>query len=189
MFDKYEKIRLSGLKILDIMDLSIILGLKTASSRVIASRMVRKGILARLKRDLYLLNNVNVYDFEIANRLINPSYISFESALNYWGITTQIPVIITSVARRSKGIIIKDKEFIFSNLPEELFSIGIMKRESFFIACPEKAVLDMVYYASLGKRSITFDEFDTSRVNRGTLNFYLNYYPERTKYMLKEIIK
>lgn len=181
MFEKFEKIRRSGLKFLDTMDISIILGLEKSSSLVIATRMVKKGILIRLKRNLYLLNGADVSDLEIANRLITPSYISFESALNYWGLTTQIPETITSAARRSRSIVISGKEFQFSRLPAQLFNFGIVKEKNCFLARREKAFLDTVYYADLGRKSATFDEFDLGKMDKKVFNSYLKRYPKGTQ--------
>lgn len=188
MYDKFEKIRKSRLKIFDIADLSIILGLKAESARVIVARIVKKGILTRLKRDLFILTGETIHDFQIANKLIVPSYISFESALNYWGITTQIPTTITSSAKRSKKILIKEKEFLFSNIPEKIFNVGVVKEQNFFIANREKAILDMIYYASFGKRSLTFDELDLAKIDEKKFKSYLKLYPPLTKKIAKEFM-
>lgn len=188
MYEKFEKIRGSGLKVFDVVDLSILLGVTGESARVIATRMVKNGIIKRLKRNLYVLNEAEISDFEIANRLLEPSYISFESALNYWGLTTQIPATITSSARRSKKFNILGREFLFSNLPEKLFHFGIQKETSFFIADPEKTLLDMIYYASLGKRSVTFDDFDTEKINKTRFFIYIKKYPTPTEQLAKEIL-
>lgn len=177
------------MKILDLADLSILLGVTMESARVIATRMVKPGILRRLKRDLYLLSDVEINRFEIANRLLSPSYISFESALNYWGITTQIPETITSAAVRSKTFNILEKEFSFSRLPEKLFNFGFQREAAFFIADPEKTLLDMIYYASLGKKSVTFDLLDAGKINRTRFLAYLKKFPKRAKELAKEVLK
>lgn len=186
MFDKYEKIKKTGLRIFGVRDLAIILGLEIPSSRVIANRLAKKGIIRRLKKDLYILTGVEIADFEIANRLIYPSYVSFESALNYWGITTQIPEVVTSASYRSKKITINDKEFIYSRISEEIFHFGIIREENFFVARPEKALLDMIYYTSINKRSILFDELFLSALNRKIFYTWLKHYPLKTRLLAKE---
>lgn len=188
MFDKFEKIRNSGLKVIDIADLCILLGVTPQSARVIATRMVTHGIITRLKRNLYILAGSEINNFAISNRLIKPSYVSFESALNYWGMTTQIPEVIASAATRSKNFNIAGKEFSFSNLPKNLFNFGFQKETDFFIADPEKTLLDMIYYASLGKRSVTFDVIDTKIIKKEKFFSYLKKYPKRTKELAREIL-
>lgn len=185
MFEKFEKIRQSGLKILSVADISIILSIGIPSARVAATRMVRKGILLRLKRDIYMPFGAAVHDFEIANRLLAPSYVSFESALHHWGIITQIPVTVTSAARRSKLILADGKEFQFCNLPVKLFNIGIVKEKVFFVAGPEKALLDTIYYMSLGKRGAAFDDFNTGKIDKKKFASYLKYYPASVRRLAK----
>lgn len=188
MYEKFAKVRRSGLRIFDLTDLSILLKVTVESARVIATRMAKQGIIQRLKRGLYILSEIEINDFEIANRLMKPSYVSLESALNYWGMTTQIPETITSVAGRSKNFNVMGKQFSFSHLPEKLFNFGIQKEASFFIADPEKTLLDMIYYASLGKRSVTFDILDTKKINRSRFFSYAKKYPKRARDLAKEIL-
>lgn len=189
MYGKFEKVRNSGLKIFDITDLSIFLGVRVESARVIATRMVKQGIIRRLKRNLYTLSTIEINVFEIANRLLKPSYVSFESALNYWGLTTQMPETVTSASTRSKKFNVIDKEFSFSHLPKNIFNFGIRKETTFFIADPEKTLLDMIYYASLGKKSVTFDILNTAKINKPRLSVYIKKYPKRIKDLAKEILK
>ena len=54
---------------------------------------VTKDYLLRLKRNLYFLKETELKDeFELANRLYEPSYVSLESALNYYGIIPDVPL-------------------------------------------------------------------------------------------------
>ena len=76
-------------------DVAQTLGIKLGSAEVWCSRYVRKGLLTRLKRGLYvktenLAHMSQTGLFEIANILQVPSYISLMTALSYYGITTQV---------------------------------------------------------------------------------------------------
>lgn len=190
MFDKFSILKKSGLFFFSLCDLAILLGLKPASTAVIASRLVKKGILLRLKKDLFLLAGTQVNDFEIGNRLLTPSYISFESALSYWGMTTQIPSSVTSASLRSKKIMIQNlkKEFSYSKLSPNCFPLGIIKEANFLIASPEKALLDMAYYQDLGRRSLTFDELNLKKIDPKKMKKYLAYYPQEIKKMIKDLL-
>ena len=64
------------------------------SARTTAFRLVERGILMRLRRDLYVLVNTKYSLFSLANALYQPSVISLETALNYWGLIVQVPQII-----------------------------------------------------------------------------------------------
>ena len=63
--------------------------------------MVRNGWLTRLRRGLYARSGaapgeVQVHPFVIATRLVSPSAISHWSALNYHGLTEQVPRVVTA---------------------------------------------------------------------------------------------
>ena len=62
--------------------------------------LIDNQILHRLSHGKYLLNTKKASDFEIANFLYNPSYISFETALNYHGILNQFPFEISSATTK-----------------------------------------------------------------------------------------
>jgi len=60
-------------------------------------RLTKKGIIKRLTKRKYLFTFLESDDFQIANFLYTPSYISLESALSFYGIITQFPYQITSI--------------------------------------------------------------------------------------------
>ncbi|GAH85528.1 unnamed protein product, partial [marine sediment metagenome] len=49
-------------------------------------RLEKKDIIKRIENGKYLFSFIEVSDFEIANFLTSPSYISLESALSFYGI-------------------------------------------------------------------------------------------------------
>ena len=78
----------------------------------ILQRLGEKNIIRRVKNGKYLFAFTNVLDFEIANFLISPSYISLESALSFYGILSQFPYTITSItSKNSRRIVYEDKEY------------------------------------------------------------------------------
>lgn len=63
--------------------------------------LAESGWLVRLRRGLYarsgiLPGDVHVHPFAIAAHLVSPSAVSHWSALNYHGLTEQVPLIITA---------------------------------------------------------------------------------------------
>lgn len=86
-------------------------GLKRESLRVLLSRMEKEGWIERIERGKYLIiplgaekGKHTVNEFVIASALIEPAVISYWSALNYHGLTEQIPatVFIQSSARKNR---------------------------------------------------------------------------------------
>lgn len=136
-------------------------------------RLERKGLIKKLIKGKYffLLNKPN--DFLIANFLYQPSYISLESALSFYGIITGFSYQITSITvKKPKTISLENKEYQYSRLTRELF-FGFEKKEDFLIAEKEKALFDYLYFAYKGLRTLDSDEFDLSEINKKRLAFYI----------------
>ena len=112
----------------------------------------KKGILVKIKRGLYsddLYNDKEV----IANICYNPSYISFEYALIYYGVIPEIVSTFISATfgkKNNKIYHMKDSTFDYRSVPNEVFPMGILimknsKGISYKIASKEKALCDLLY--------------------------------------------
>lgn len=116
------------------------------------SKMVKKGELIRLKRGVYawgeLYRDSSVDKIAAANRLLSPSYVSFEYALSYHGLIPERVYEVTSATTKPK------KEFdtplgrfSYRTVPVQAFSLGLQwlydEREGGrLIATAEKALCD-----------------------------------------------
>ena len=135
----------------------------------IIERLNKKGILKRLTKRKYLFSFSQPSDFQIANFIYSPSYISLESALSFYGIITQFPYQITSItSKKTKNIETLNKEFIFFHIKKELF-FGYEKKDDFLIALPEKALFDYLYFTAKGLRVFEKDEFDLRKIDKKLL--------------------
>ena len=112
----------------------------------------KKGIFVKIKRGLYsddLYNDKEV----IANICYNPSYISFEYALSYYGVIPEFVSTFTSATfgkKNNKIYHTKDSTFDYRSVPDEVFPMGILimknsKDISYKIASKEKALCDLLY--------------------------------------------
>jgi len=129
-------------------------------------RLEKKNIIKRIENGKYLFSFTEVSDFEIANFLFSPSYISLESALSFYGILSQFPYTITSVtSKKSKRVVYEDKEYEFVHIESKYF-YGFLKKDRFLIASPEKALIDMLYFMAKKLRSIPMEELDLSKINK-----------------------
>ncbi len=149
-------------------------------------RLEKADILKRVANGKYMLSFKEVNDFELANFLINTSYVSLESALSFYGILSQFPYTITSITiQKTKKIIYRKKEFEFTHLRREYF-FGFTKKNNFLIALPEKALLDELYFISKGLRNLSLEELNLSLINKSKLKKMMRYY----KFLpLKNLVK
>lgn len=135
-------------------------------------RLKKNKVIKELRKSNYLILGKKYSDFEIANRLCLPSYISLESALSFYGIITGFPYQITSVTpKKTRSVHFEEKEFIFHHIDPALF-FGFEKKESFIIADLEKSLFDYLYFCFKGLRNLDLSEFDLSEINKKRLREY-----------------
>ncbi len=122
-------------------------------------RWQNKGLLVRLRRGVFLLNErdrkINPSRLYIANQLYSPSYISMEYALSYYGLIPERTNDLTSITtKKTFHITNPTGTFVYQHIKPNAFrGFRVLKDEaglSFFIAEPEKAVVDFLYL-NLGK--------------------------------------
>ncbi|MFO8047825.1 MAG: hypothetical protein R6U29_02230 [Desulfosudaceae bacterium] len=172
-------------------ELARVLDITPASARVAASRFVRQGLLVRIKRNLYMLREVwqaagREEKFAIANLIQVPSYISLTTALDYYDITTQMQRdYYESVATvRTRQIQVDSTVFRYTRLAPRLYS-GFRKEKGFFIATPEKALLDAFYLMSLGRYALDLAALDHTRLDRSKLEAASRDFPPKTRKLLR----
>jgi len=116
---------------------------------------VKKNRLTRIKRGLYS-DNVIEDKLVIANICYEPSYISFEYALSYYGLIPEYVSLITSSCynkKNNKTYNTNNISFEYKSIPNEVFPFGItfLTNENgirYKIATKEKALCDMLYSKS-----------------------------------------
>jgi len=157
-----------GLELVTSKTLKSTLGVKNDRSFFrIVQDLLDNGILVSLERDKYIvIGSKHVNSFKIANFFYQPSYLSCETALNYWGVLSQFPFDITSVT--PKKTITKSHDntvYSYSHINSKYFGM-FTKRDDVLIALAEKALLDQVYLVSKGIKSAGFDEYDFKNINK-----------------------
>lgn len=158
---------------------------ETASSiRIQLHRFVQRGLILPVKRGLYCFDGAKIEEFELANKLYQPSYVSLESALNYYGIIPDIPQSVTSVSlTTTKKIKNQFGTFLFVKIKQELFwgykSAKTTNESSFLIAHKEKALLDFFYIRKI--RQIEELRLDISKLELKVYKKYANFFPKWVK--------
>lgn len=157
----------SGKKIFTLTDIQNILRIENDQyAYIVANRLVKRDVLERVSKGYFVLVRSNPSDFELANVLHIPSYISLDSALNYYGILIQSPRQIMSVTtNRTKRISVAGKEFTYMHINKKYF-IDYQRVDGFLIATPEKALVDAMFFAALGKSSLSFEELILDSIHK-----------------------
>jgi len=173
-------------------ELAKVLGISTASARVAASRYVKQGLLVRLKRNVYVLRETwdaagREEKFVLANLGQTPSYVSLMTALDYYGITTQVQrgLIESIVLKRTKEFRLEENIFKYTKVGADLY-FGFKREKGFFIALPEKALLDAFYLMSYGRYALDISALDIEKLDSVTLEKLSRKFPLKTQNMLKK---
>lgn len=160
----------SDKKIFTLQDIKKLLEIKkdnTAYKQI--EGLVKEGVLTRAKRGVYFLTDNPPSNFELANALYQPSYISLESALAHYGILIQLPQVVTSVTTKTANkFVAKNMDFTYSHIDPEYFGYYI-KEDNYQIATPEKALVDTMFFASLGKGALTIEELVLAEIDNNKL--------------------
>ena len=129
-----KKLYKSNNKFFTLQQLSDVLNIKKSSLFKIIQKLLAANILTKIEKNKYFLTDSQISDFALANYLYQPSYISLESALNFYGILSQFPYEITSITtKKPKEKIFENQIFTYRKLKKELY-FGYQKIEDYLIA-------------------------------------------------------
>jgi predicted transcriptional regulator of viral defense system len=136
------------------------LNINPGNRNVALSRLTKRKILRRLRRNLYevILKPSDI--LEAANSIYQPSYLSFTYCLGKLGVLNQIAYEIEfATPRKTKRIQIRGRDVVFRKIKKELF-FGYTLKDNVFIAKPEKALLDTLYLKARGLTTINEKELN-----------------------------
>lgn len=168
-------LREKGFSIISPFEFSQIFKVSDISAQKFLERYAKKGFFEKPRKGYYVVNTERHRLYYIANRIYSPSYVSFDTALSYYGLIPEITYAVSSATTKPT------REF---NFGEVVLSYSKIKREAFsgylpmqidgivvFFAEKEKALCDYLYFVSLGKRSLN-DRLNLSKINKKKLIGY-----------------
>ena len=133
------------------------------------SRFARKGLVKKIKRGWYCFDDKKIDEMDLSARLYQPSYISLETALNYYGLIPDVYQGVTGITvTATKKIVTSFGTFYYTKISPKLFW-GYTKVKSsadgtfFNMAKKEKAVLDYFYIRKI-------KNIDGTRLNLGDID-------------------
>ncbi len=99
---------------------------------------IRRGIYAKDK---------NYDKFELANKIYTPSYISMETVLQKEGVVFQHYNKIFVATYLTREIACDEQVYSFKKIKDIVLSnsLGLIKKENYFIASRERAFMDVLY--------------------------------------------
>lgn len=139
------------------------------------SRWKQAGKIHQLRRGLYCLappfQKVNPHPFLVANRMLQASYVSLQSALAYYGMIPEyVPVMMSVTTGRPAHWETPLGPFDFRHVQVDFFDgyhlVDLGDKQRAFIASLEKALLDLIYLEPGGDELDYLVELRLSNLNR-----------------------
>lgn len=172
-----------------IADLEKITGLQRDSLYVALRRWGGEGIIERVSQGIYLPMGSLISMETLAAQLYLPNYLSFESALARYGILNLIPYTLTfATPRKTKKYLLRKQEVEFRQITRDLF-FGFEMKNGIYVAQPEKAFLDEIYFFVRGKVTLDFDEVDIKKMSIQRLKEYSLSFPPYVKSQIEKILQ
>ena len=177
-----DKIKRKGLWIFGPRDLVRLFNVSRVAASFFVYRNTKKGLLIRLKKSrrgsLYALSDSLPDQYVIANRLYEPSYISCDTALSYWGIIPETIYGVTSVVpTTTRRFEVENIVYSYFRAKKQVYT-GYRpirhKGTTVLMAEPEKALADYLYYVDLKKRGLHYERLDLKKISKRKLIKYIN---------------
>jgi predicted transcriptional regulator of viral defense system len=139
-------------------DAKRILGTSEASVRNVIYRLKKKGRIEEIEKGKYLLIPARAgYEaswsevpFLLVPHLIDVYYIGFWTALNFWGMTEQVPyTVFVATTKRKRNLEFGPTKFEFVTLGKRKFFGYVEEKASggtFNISSKEKTIIDCLLY-------------------------------------------
>ena len=189
--DNLNKLYKNNISLLTTLDIENLLQIKSSRTlEDLIKRLIQENILTSVERGKYYVTSKQPSNFEIANFLYSPSYISFETALNYYGLLSQFPLEITSATLGKKA----EKEvnhqlYTYSKIDVKLFT-GYYKESNYLIATKEKALFDEIYLISKSIKSESIlQNLDLLNFEMVKFNEFLNLLPKNSLKAFQNIME
>ena len=161
-------IQRNDLRLFSPQDLRHLLRATEVSMRFLLTRAHKRGDVVKLRRELYALPDRLPSELALGNVLIRPSYISFLYALAFYHLIPEaVFEIASATTRTTRRFEALGKVFTYHHIKPVAFTGYRPEKiggKTILIAEPEKALVDCLYFASLGKLSLP-DRLDLATLN------------------------
>ena len=147
------------------------------------ARQQQRGLVEHIGKKIYLnWLAADASPRELVNVLRPKAYVSLETALREYGISTQSPQAVTCVTTERPRQIFTGRtiRIIYRGISPQLYWGFVQKRTrygNYQLAEPEKAVLDSIYFALQDGILPALDELEFERVSRRKLLDYARRFP------------
>ncbi|MDP2656618.1 MAG: hypothetical protein Q8P11_03600 [bacterium] len=164
-----------GMKVFTPLDFQRLFQMTPKNASMTILRNTKRGLFQKLKNSAYVLNIGYISLYRIANMLYRPSYISLEIALSRYRMIPETVYAVTSVTTKATRHFYTPRGHLtYQKIPRRAFtgySLMTVEGERVYYAEPAKALVDYLYFVSLGHVSLN-DRLDTKSVSKAEALVY-----------------
>lgn len=105
----------------------------------------KKGLIRRVRRGVYAKAGYD--EKELACSFFSLSYISLQYVLLKAGVIFQFSDEVTCISTLNRSVVIDGRTYSYRRIKPEIWAdmAGIVQRDGYMVATPERALLDMMY--------------------------------------------
>lgn len=186
-----KKLKSVGLLVFTPREFQGFFGVSLKTAKGFISRNCKSGLFFKLRNGYYTVADSNPSLFFIANKLYQPSYISLEKALSYYGVIPETIYTITSVTTKTTSEFVTPRgAFSYQKIKKRVFSgydsISI-EGQTILLARAEKALADYLYFVDLKKISLN-DRLYLKKLNKNKVIAFLKLFERQSLIKLIERI-
>ncbi len=147
-----------GKRIFDFQEAVEIVDTSDSSVANVLHRLRKKNRVEQIQKGNYVLNPARSgldglwmeRMYLVVDHIVDDYYIGFWTAMNFWNMTEQVPMVtMVALTRRKRDVEYADQKIEFINIAESRF-FGIIEKKmedkTFFISSREKTLLDTLTY-------------------------------------------
>ena len=186
-----RKLKDRKIRIFTPLEFKRVFGVSDYAAKWFIKTHTKEGAFLKLRRELYMLTDYPVDRYFIANRLYEPSYISFDAALSFYGIIPETVYTITSATTRiTREFEAVGVSFVYHKVKNEAYTgykpIKYLD-STILMAEPEKALADYLYFVVLRKRGLYYERLNLKKIKKTKLLDYVKLFkqPKMTKLVKK----
>ena len=186
-----QTLREKGVFLFTPLDFQRLFGVSFFSSKNFIHRHISTGLFIKARNGLYVFTENRPSKFALANKLYEPSYISFETALSYYHVIPEsIYTVFSATTKASRNFDALDTQYTYHRIKRDLFfdyRVEKIDGITVSIAEPEKALVDYLYFVDLKKKSLN-ERIDVSSIKKKNVVKIAKLFKRRTLLKLVEMI-
>ncbi|MBE0433514.1 hypothetical protein IBX73_08620 [candidate division WOR-3 bacterium] len=168
-FKVQKKLREKEVSVFSPLDFQRIFGVSYFAAKNFINRHTTTGLFTKIRNGLYVVTDAKPPNFILANKIYEPSYISFETALSYYNIIPEtIYTVFSATVKPTREFDAMDISYVYHRIKKQLFFAYTARKQggmTFLVAEPAKALVDFLYFVDLRKKDM-LERIDTREVKK-----------------------